>query len=60
MAPDKHARLIDEVNEDRLLALATQRMAKADPASFISAETLYAEMGISQEDLDEIGEVDIE
>ena len=60
MSPDEYIRLIDEVNDARLLTMATQRMAKADPATFVSADSLYAEMGITQEDLDAIGEVDIE
>ena len=60
MAPDEYLRLIDEVNDARLLTMAAERMAKADPASFIPADRLYEEMGITQEDLDAVGEVDIE
>lgn len=60
LSPDEYIRLMDEVNDARLLSMATTRMAKADPASFIPAEQLYAEMGITQADIDEIGEVDIE
>ena len=60
LSPDEYIRLIDEVNDARLLTMAADRMAKADPATFISADQLYAEMGITQADLDEIGEVDIE
>ncbi len=60
LSPDEYIQLIDEVNDARLLTMAANRMAKADPSSFIPAEQLYAEMGITQADLDEIGEVDIE
>lgn len=60
MSPDEYIRLIDEVNDARLLTMATDRMAKATPTSFVSAASLYAELGITQEDLNEIGEVDIE
>ena len=35
-------------------------MAKADPAMFVLAEHLYAELGITQDDLDAVDEVDIE
>lgn len=60
LSPDEYIQLIDEVNDARLLTMAANRMAKADPSSFVSAEQFYAEMGITQADLDEIGEVDIE
>lgn len=60
LSPDEYIQLIDEVNDARLLTMAANRMAKGDPSSFVSAEQLYAEMGITQADLDEIGEVDIE
>lgn len=60
LSPDEYIRLMDEVNDARLLTMATARMEKANPASFVPADRLYAEMGITQADLDEIGEVDIE
>lgn len=60
LSPDEYIRLIDEVNDARLLTMATARMEKANPTSFIPADQLYAEMGITQTDLDKIGEVDIE
>lgn len=60
LSPDEYIQLIDEVNDARLLTMANTRMAKADPSSFVPADQLYAEMGITQTDLDEIGEVDIE
>lgn len=59
-SPDEYIRLIDEMNEARLMTMAANRMAKADSASFVPADRLYAEMGITKADLDEIGEVDIE
>ena len=34
--------LSDEVNDAKLLALASERMVKADPAMFVPAEHLYA------------------
>ena len=60
MSPDEYLRLMDEVNDARLLAVATERMEHFDPKSVISAEDLYAELGITEEDLDSIGEVEFE
>ena len=60
LSPDEYLRLIDEVNDARLLSLATERMANFDPAATVSAEALYKELGISQEDMDAAHEVEIE
>ena len=60
LSPDEYLRLIDEVNDARLLSLATERMANFDPAATVSAEALCKELGISQEDMDAAGEVEIE
>lgn len=60
LSPEEYMSLIDEVNDARLLTLASERMAKADPASFVPAEHLYEELGITQDALDAVGEVDIE
>lgn len=60
LSPEEYMRLVDEVNDARLLTLASERMEKAEPAAFIPAKHLYGELGISQADLDAVGEVDIE
>lgn len=57
---EEHMGLADEVNDARLLDLAAERMVKADPTLFVSAERLYEELDITQDDLDTVGEVDIE
>lgn len=60
LSPDEYLRLIDEVNDARLLSLAAERMADFDPTATVSAEALYKELGISQKDMDAVGEVEIE
>ena len=60
LSPEEYMSLIDEVNDARLLTMASERMAKADPSAFVSAEHLYEELGITQDALDAVGEVDIE
>ena len=60
LSPEEYMSLIDEVNDARLLTMASERMAKADPAAFVPAEHLYEELGITQDSLDAVGEVDIE
>lgn len=60
LAPDEYIRIMDEVNDARLLAVATERMEHFDPSTVVAAEDLYKELGITQADLDAIGEVEIE
>lgn len=60
LSPGEHLQLMDEVNDARLLTIATERMERYDPATAVSAERLYQEMGITQEDIDLCGEVEIE
>ena len=57
---EEHMGLVGEVNEAKLLVLASERMAKADSGLFVPAERLYEELGITQDDLDTVGDVDIE
>ena len=60
MSPEEYIRLMDEVNDARLLLLANQRMEKYNPNTVISAEDLYKELNLTQEDMDSVGEVEIE
>ncbi len=60
LSPDEYIRLMDEVNDARLLMMASQRMEHYDPSTTISGAELYRELGITKEDLDHCGEVEIE
>ena len=60
LAPEEYLRLMDEVNEARLLSLATERMAHFDPATALDAEEVYRSLGITKEELDACGEVEFE
>ena len=57
---EEYMGFVDEVNDVKLLALASERMAMADSSQFVPAERLYEELGITQDDLDTVGDVDIE
>ena len=57
---EEYMGFVDEVNDAKLLALASERMAMADSSQFVPAERLYEELGITQDDLDTVGDVDIE
>lgn len=60
LSPEEYLRLMDEVNDARLLTLATQRLEKYDPSTAIPAEEVYQRLGITKEDLDACGEVEFE
>lgn len=60
LSPDEYIRLMDEVNDARLLTLANHRMADFDPAAVISGEDVYSSLGITKETLDNCSEVELE
>ena len=53
---EEYMGFVDEVNDAKLLALASERMAMADSSQFVPAERLYEELGITQDDLDTVGD----
>ena len=60
LSPDEYIRLMDEVNDARMLAIATERMANYDPSTLIPEGKVWERLGITEEDLDSIGEVELE
>lgn len=60
MSPEEYVRLMDEVNDARLLTLANARIQNFNKDNLVSGEKLYEELGITKEDLDAVGEVEFE
>lgn len=60
ISPDEYTRLMDELNDARLLAIAAERMSSYDPAATISQEEMDRRLGITEEEIDSIGEVEFE
>ena len=60
LSPEEYVKIMDEVNDARLLSLANERMQNFNSANLIPSEALYKELGITKEDLDAIGEVELE
>lgn len=60
MSPDEYVKLMDEVNDARLLTVANARMQNFNKDNLVSGEKLYEELGITKEDLDAVGEVEFE
>ena len=60
LSPDEYVRLMDEVNDARLLAIAAERMADYDSAALIPEDRVWERLGITQEELDGLGAVELE
>ena len=60
ISPEEYVRMMDEINDAHLLALAMERMSNFDESKLISQEELMKKYGISKEDVDNADEVDFE
>ena len=60
MSPEEYVRLMDEVNDARLLAEASARMTHFDPAKLLSDHQIDEALGLSPEDYADTSEVEFE
>ena len=60
LSPDEYVSLINEVNDARLLAIASERMSHFDPSATISETEMNRRLGITEKDLIGFDEVEIE
>lgn len=60
LSPDEYIRLIDEVNDARLLKIASERLEHYDPTKLVSLDEANKQLGLSNADLEGFEEVDIE
>lgn len=60
LSPEEYVNLINAVNDARLLAVASERMAHYDAERLISSEEVDRQLGIRESDLDGFDEVEFE
>lgn len=60
LSPEEYVRIMDELNDARLLAVAAERMAHFDPSALISEEEMNRRLHVSEADLAGFDEVEIE
>ena len=60
LSPEEYIRLLDEVNDARLLASATQRMSTFNPSTVVSQEQVDQEFGFSPSDYEETDDIEFE
>ena len=60
LSPEEYIRLMDEVNDARLLTIAAERMQNFKKEDLIDGEEVFKKLGITDDDLEDFDEVDIE
>ena len=60
LSPDEYLRIMDEINDAKLLAIAEERLKHYDPDKLIPFEKVLEEFNITQEDLDKMEDVEFE
>ena len=60
VSPDEYVEIMDTINDYLLLTMAVERMSSYDPGMLISEEEMDKRLGITQDELDSIGEVEFE
>lgn len=60
VSPDEYVEIMDALNDYLLLTMAIKRMETYDPSNVITEEEMDRRLGITQEDLDNVGEVEFE
>lgn len=60
LSPDEYVKLMDEINDARLLALAVQRMENFNPENTIPENQVMEHIGITDDDLTDFDEVEFE
>jgi PHD/YefM family antitoxin component YafN of YafNO toxin-antitoxin module len=60
LSPEEYIKLMDEINDAKLLQLAIQRIENYNPNDNLSAEKVKQELGITDEELSSMDEVEFE
>lgn len=60
LSPEEYVKLMNEVNDARLLAMATERISNFDTSTLISQKAVDHEFGFSAEDIANADEVEFE
>lgn len=60
LSPEEYVKLMDEVNDARLLTLASERMANYDINKTVSEDDVMKELGITADELADADKVELE
>ena len=60
LSPQEYVRIMDALNDAKLLAIAAERMEHYDSDTAVSADEVQKNLGISDDDLSDFEEVEFE
>ena len=60
LSPEEYLKIMDELNDSRLLAIANARMADYDASNLIPGDKVFENLGLSDADLEDYNEVELE
>lgn len=60
LSPEAYVKLVDELEDAKLLALAEARTHRENPSKELSEAEVMKHFGITEEDLAKVGDVEIE
>ncbi len=60
ISPEEYAQMVDELNDARLLAVASARMDSCDPNNLISEKEMDRRLHITEKELNNAAEVEFE
>ena len=60
LSPEEYAAMVDEINDARLLSVASARMEAFDPARLVSEEEMDRRLRITEQELKDSAEVEFE
>lgn len=60
MSPEEYLDLMEELENARLFAMAEARLKDFDPEKAVPAEDIYKKLGITEDDLADFDEVELE
>ena len=60
LSPDEYTKLMDELEDAQLALMAEERLKNFDPKIAIPADEVYKKFGITDADLDNLDDVELE
>ncbi len=60
LSPEDYVQLMEELNDARLLTLATERLENLDSSKLVPAKVVYADIGIDENNLADFEEVEFD
>ena len=58
--PEEYVKMMDQLENYELLALALERLSHYDPKTVVLADEIWTELGLTDEELEAAGEVEFE